>query len=63
FNPEASVALWQNMGALSDGQPPEFMSTHPSHASRIKDLQRQMVTATPLYEKAKANGIRPSCKR
>jgi len=63
FNPEASVALWQNMGALSQGQPPEFMSTHPSHESRIKDLQKQMVTAKPLYQKAQANGIRPSCKR
>ncbi|MEX1664879.1 M48 family metallopeptidase [Zhongshania arctica] len=63
FNPAASVDLWKNMSALSDGQPPEFMSTHPSHSSRIKDLQRQMVTATPLYEKAKANGIRPACKR
>ncbi|POP54093.1 peptidase [Zhongshania marina] len=63
FNPEASVALWQNMGALSQGQPPEFMSTHPSHESRIKDLQKQMLTAKPLYQKAQANGIRPSCKR
>lgn len=63
FNPEASIALWQNMSALSEGQPPEFMSTHPSHTSRIKDLQKQMVTAKPLYEKAKANGIRPACKR
>jgi predicted Zn-dependent protease len=62
FNPAASVDLWKNMSALSDGQPPEFMSTHPSHSSRIKDLQRQMVTAKPLYENAKANGIRPACK-
>jgi predicted Zn-dependent protease len=63
FNPEASITLWQNMSAVSEGQPPEFMSTHPSHSSRIKDLQRQLVTARPLYEQARASGIRPTCKR
>jgi predicted Zn-dependent protease len=63
FNPEASVSLWQNMSAAGGSQPPEFMSTHPSHASRIKDLQRQVATATPLYPRAQANGIKPVCKR
>jgi predicted Zn-dependent protease len=63
FNPEASISLWQNMSAASGGQPPEFMSTHPSHASRIKDLQRQLATATPLYQQAQARGIKPTCKR
>jgi predicted Zn-dependent protease len=63
FNPEASITLWQNMSAVSEGQPPEFMSTHPSHSSRIKDLQRQLETARPLYEQARARGIRPACKR
>jgi predicted Zn-dependent protease len=63
FKPEASITLWQNMSAVSEGQPPEFMSTHPSHSSRIKDLQRQLVTARPLYEQARASGIRPACKR
>lgn len=62
FNPEASVTLWQNMSTLSGDQPPEFMSTHPSHSSRISDLQKQLATARPIYEKAKANGIRPSCQ-
>jgi predicted Zn-dependent protease len=63
FKPEASITLWQNMSAVSEGQPPEFMSTHPSHSSRIKDLQRQLETARPLYEQARARGIRPACKR
>jgi predicted Zn-dependent protease len=63
FNPAASVDLWKNMSALSNAQPPEFMSTHPSHSSRIKDLQRQMMIAKPLYEKARVNGVRPSCER
>ncbi|EJG0102005.1 M48 family metallopeptidase [Vibrio parahaemolyticus] len=40
FNPNQSVDLWKNMSAASGGaQPPEFFSTHPSHSTRIKDLQ------------------------
>ncbi|MCB9426426.1 MAG: M48 family metallopeptidase [Flavobacteriales bacterium] len=39
FNPEVAVPFWQRMGANSGGQsPPEFMSTHPSHDTRITNL-------------------------
>ena len=62
FDPSASIQLWQNMSAASDGQPPEFMSTHPSHESRIKELQRQQKKAAPLYQQARASGLRPACK-
>ncbi len=61
FNPAASIELWKNMSAAGDGQPPEFMSTHPSHQSRIKELQRQQKKAAPLYQQARAKGIRPNC--
>ena len=36
--PEA-VALWQNMMSANNAAPPEFLSTHPSDKTRIKDLQ------------------------
>ncbi|MBC5864533.1 M48 family metallopeptidase [Flavobacterium turcicum] len=40
YNPEQSIAFWQRMSAKSGGQaPPEFMSTHPSDATRIANLQ------------------------
>ncbi|MEF1310939.1 M48 family metallopeptidase [Vibrio mytili] len=40
FDPNQSVELWKNMSAASGGaQPPEFFSTHPSHSTRIRDLQ------------------------
>ncbi len=64
FDPRASIILWQNMGRASGGQaPPEFMSTHPSHTTRIADLQAQMSTVLPLYERARASGRRPNCRR
>ncbi|WP_202603365.1 M48 family metallopeptidase [Photobacterium halotolerans] len=58
FDPNQSVALWQNMSKASGGgQPPEILSTHPSHASRIDDLRREIgrlpvSTATPPNCKA-----------
>ena len=40
FDPNESVALWQNMAKASNGQqPPELLSTHPSHSTRINDLR------------------------
>jgi predicted Zn-dependent protease len=63
FDPRQSIPLWQNMARASAGQaPPEFMSTHPSHATRITELQAQMSEALPLYEQARASGRRPDCR-
>jgi predicted Zn-dependent protease len=38
YNPEESVPFWQRMAALGGGTP-EFLSTHPSPDTRIKDLR------------------------
>jgi predicted Zn-dependent protease len=37
YNPEASVPFWERMAAKG-GSTPEFLSTHPSDATRIKQL-------------------------
>lgn len=43
FDPNDSVALWRNMAAAAKGpQPPELLSTHPSHDTRIKDLRKEI---------------------
>ena len=61
FNPREAVTLWQNMAKASKGQPPEFMSTHPSHDTRIKELNEAMPKATKLYNNAQAAGRKPNC--
>lgn len=61
FDPHESVALWRNMAKVGGGQPPEFLSTHPSHNSRIYELNRRIPSAMLLYEDAKARGRRPHC--
>jgi metalloendopeptidase OMA1, mitochondrial len=54
YDPRESIAFWERMGqaAGSRQQPPEFMSTHPSHGTRIRDLQEFMPSAVEEYEKA-----------
>lgn len=63
FDPRASIALWQTMAAQSQGQPPEWLSTHPSNEARMQALRARMSEAMPLYEQARANGERPDCRR
>jgi predicted Zn-dependent protease len=61
FDPRESIALWQNMAAASKGQPIEFLSTHPSHETRIQDLQRRIPQNLPTMEQAHASGHNPHC--
>ena len=52
YDPQAAVALWQRMSEQrTDPQVPEYASTHPSDATRIKDLQKWMPEAQKEYEK------------
>lgn len=62
FDPQQSVLLWQNMSKASGSQPPQFLSTHPSNESRIRDLQAQMASAQALQQKARAAGIVARCQ-
>lgn len=63
FDPEQSIQLWKNMAKVSQGAPPEFLSTHPAGDSRIHELAAQMPAALKLYHEARAAGRRPECKR
>lgn len=49
FDPQESVALWRNMAAEGGGQPPEFLSTHPAHGSRIAALEQAMEESVAIY--------------
>ena len=62
FDPTESIRLWQKMAQASQGaHPPEFLSTHPSHATRIEDLQALMPKALGLMQQAHAAGKKPRC--
>jgi predicted Zn-dependent protease len=61
FDPRESVELWRNMGRAGGGQPPAFLSTHPSHSTRIRDLNARIPAALQLQKAALQQGRRPSC--
>jgi predicted Zn-dependent protease len=53
YNPRAAVTLWQKMGSLNKGSPPQWLSTHPSGTARIAELERNLPRVMPLYEQAR----------
>lgn len=62
FDPKQSISLWQKMEQASQGQQPiEYMSTHPSHETRIGDLEQHMPQALALFQQAQAMGKQPHC--
>jgi predicted Zn-dependent protease len=51
YDPRESIRLWTRMGELSGGkEASEFMSTHPSHETRIHQLEEWMAEALPIYQ-------------
>lgn len=50
YDPHAAVTLWEKMRRVSDGESPQWLSTHPSHATRIADLRTYADRVAPLYK-------------
>jgi predicted Zn-dependent protease len=57
YDPRAAVEVWRKMSALAQktgkGQPPQFLSTHPAHETRIKEIEANLARVMPLYEQAR----------
>lgn len=52
YDPRAGIAVWQRMEQLGGKAPPEFLSTHPHHGTRIKQIEGWLPEVLPIYEKA-----------
>jgi len=52
YDPRAGVSLWQKMSAANKGAPPQWLSTHPSGSSRIKEIEANLNKVMPFYEKS-----------
>lgn len=51
YNPNAAVDFWTRMSAKKGGaEPPEFLSTHPSDATRITDIKKHLPEAMQYYK-------------
>ena len=52
YDPHEAPRFWERMSSQSGGAaPPEWLSTHPSHGSRIKDLNEAIPEAMKYYKK------------
>jgi Zn-dependent protease with chaperone function len=62
-DPRAAISVWQKMSRLAQanalapgrgrGQPPQFLSTHPSNENRIREIEANLPKVLPLYAKAR----------
>lgn len=51
YDPRTAVEFWERMASNGGQKPPEFMSTHPSDATRIQRIQEALPSALPYYSK------------
>ena len=52
YDPREAIRVWQRMEQAGGEQPPEFLSTHPGHGTRIAQLQSWMPEALGYYKQA-----------
>ncbi|HCX99943.1 MAG TPA: peptidase M48 [Bacteroidales bacterium] len=50
YNPQETIPFWQRMSDAGGANPPEFLSTHPSDETRIKNLKKIMPEALKYYK-------------
>lgn len=50
YDPRAALDFWKRMEAQKSGAPPEFLSTHPAGATRIRRLEALMPRALQIYQ-------------
>jgi predicted Zn-dependent protease len=51
YDPQTAIVFWERMGAKGGSKPPEFMSTHPSDATRIAKIKEALPGTMPYYNK------------
>jgi len=57
YDPRSAITLWQKMGKVGGSAPPEWLSTHPSDATRQDRLSALAPKMMPYYQVA---GARPT---
>ena len=52
YDPRAAISFWQRMDQAARGRagPPQFLSTHPSHETRIKQIEEWVPEALLYYQ-------------
>jgi predicted Zn-dependent protease len=50
YDPREAPVFWQRMAAGGGQKPPEFLSTHPSDETRVRQLDEHMIEALKFYK-------------
>ena len=58
YDPRSGVSLWNKMAAANKGAPPQWLSTHPSGPTRIRDIETALPKVEPLYARAQRPAVR-----
>ena len=56
YDPHAAITLWQKMQRVAGSGVPQWLSTHPSSDTRIRDLTDYAARVQPLFEAARRKG-------
>jgi metalloendopeptidase OMA1, mitochondrial len=51
YDPREAISFWERMSESGGRNPPEFMSTHPAHGTRVENLRASMPKAIAEYER------------
>jgi predicted Zn-dependent protease len=51
YDPQTAVPFWERMASSGGNKPPEFLSTHPSDATRIQKIKSALPEAMKYYNK------------
>ena len=62
YDPQVATTFWQRMAASKTTQTAEFLSDHPSDATRIKNIQGWMPEALKYYQPKKVASTAPTAK-
>lgn len=57
YDPRAGIALWTKMERLAQGSPPQWLSTHPSGANRIAQMQKHLPEVLPIYARTQGTSV------
>lgn len=49
YNPQEAIAFWERMASAGGSKPPEFLSTHPSDETRMRNLKQFIPKAMKYY--------------
>jgi predicted Zn-dependent protease len=51
YDPQTAIEFWKRMSSIGGSAPLEFMSTHPSDATRISKIEAALPEALKYYKK------------